>query len=158
MFRQTAAVPPIPYAILQNFTFDVGPTASVDGGKVPLQDGKWSDPEGGSTFTLHHAHAFGDLDGDRAADAVVILIEASGGSGSFSYLFAIKNRGGVPEQLGEPEWLGDRTVIERVTIDRRGVIAVRYVTHKDGDPACCPTMRIEDRYRVDNGRLVGLTN
>jgi hypothetical protein len=71
-------------------------------------------------------------------------------------MFAILNRDGRPVQLGEPEWLGDRTVIQRLSIDRKGIIAVRYVTHKDGDRACCPTMRIEDRYRVENGKLVGI--
>ena len=140
---------------LQNFTYDLGENSNVDGGKVPLVKGRWADPASGSSFTLHPVHALGDLDGDGAADAIAILVEASG-TGSFSYLFAIANQGGTPVQLGEPEWLGDRTVIQRVTIDRKGGISVRYITHKDGDPACCPTMKIEDRYRIENGKLVGL--
>ena len=37
---------------LQNFTFDLGDSSSVDDGKVPLANGKWVDPDGGSTFTL----------------------------------------------------------------------------------------------------------
>jgi hypothetical protein len=67
------------------------------------------------------------------------------------------NRDGRAVQLGEPEWLGDRTVVERLTIDRNGIISVRYVTHGDDDPACCPTMKIEDRYRVAKGKLIGIT-
>jgi hypothetical protein len=151
-----AAFAPLTRASLETLTYDLGPSSSVDGGKVPLAGGKWSDEKGGSSFTLHPTHAIGDLDGDGNADAVAVLVEASGGTGSFSYLFAIMNRDGRPVQLGEPEWLGDRTVIERITIDRKGVISVRYITHADGDPACCPTMKIEDRYRVENGRLIGI--
>ena len=142
---------------LQNFVYDLGPNANVEGGKVPLANGKWTDAESGSTFTLHATHALGDLDGDRAVDGVAILVETSGGTGHFYYLFAIVNRAGKPMQAGEPEWLGDRTVVQRLSIDQKGVITIRYITHADGDPSCCPTMKIEDRYRVDKGKLVGIT-
>jgi hypothetical protein len=151
------ALAPLTRAQLESFTYHLGDSSSVEGGQVPLDGGRWTDPDGGSTFTLHPTHAIGDLDGDGQADAVVVLVESSGGSGSFYYMFALMNRDGKPAQLGEPEWLGDRTVIERLTIDRRGVISVRYVTHGDNDPACCPTMKIDDRYRVEKGKLVGIT-
>jgi len=148
--------PPLTRAQIETFTYDLGDTSSVEGGKVPLVNGRWTDPVGGSTFALHPTHAIGDLDGDGNADAVAILVEAPGGTGSFYYLFAVMNRDGAPVQLGEPDWLGDRTVVERLTIDRKGVISIRYVTHADDDPACCPTMKIEDRYRVEKGKLIGI--
>jgi hypothetical protein len=152
------ARPGLNAADLANFTYDLGEGASVEGGKVPLKDGKWKDPvEGGSTFALDSHQALGDLDGDGTVDAAGIVVEQSTGTGTFYFLFGLLSRGGAAVQAGPPEWLGDRSVIERITIDRKGIISVRYVTHKDGDPSCCPTMRIEDRYRVDNGVLTGIT-
>ena len=154
-----ASAPLAPAApILSDFTFDLGANASVADGKVPLSNGRWKDPaEGGSTFTLLPVHAIGDLDGDGVADAAVVLVEASTGTGTFVYLFAVKNYAEAPTQLGPPEWLGDRTIVERLSIDRKGILSVRFLTHKDSDPECCPTMRINDRFRVENGKLVGLT-
>jgi hypothetical protein len=151
------ALAPLTRAQLETFTYRLDGATSVDGGVVTLTDGRWKDPEGGSTFILHPTHAIGDLDADGHADAVAILVENAGGTGSFYYMFAILNRGGVPVQGGEPEWLGDRTVIQRLTIDRKGIISIRYVTHADGDAACCPTMKIEDRFRVVDGKLIGMT-
>ena len=142
---------------LQNFTYDFGDSSNVEGGKVPLANGKWTDAVSETTFTLHSIHALGDVDGDGSGDAAAIVVESSGGTGSFYYLFAIASRDGKPVQLGEPEWLGDRTVIQRLSIDRKGIITVRYLTHAGGDASCCPTMKIEDRYRIEQGRLVGIT-
>lgn len=144
--------------VLPNFVFDLGPNASVEGGKVPLTNGRWNDPvEGGSSFSLLPVHAIGDLDGDGVADAAVVLVEVSAGTGTFAYLFAIKSHAGSATQLGPPEWLGDRSVVERIAIDKKGILSVRFLTHKDGDPECCPTLRINDRFRVDGGKLVGIT-
>jgi hypothetical protein len=152
-----ALLAPLTRAHLESFTYYLGAASSVDGGRVPLANGTWMDADSGSTFTLHSTHDIGDLDGDGNADAVAIVVENAGGTGSFYYMFALLNRDGTPEQAGEPEWLGDRTVVQRLSIDRAGVITVRYVTHGDNDPACCPTMKIEDRFRVENGKLVGIT-
>ena len=92
---------------LKSFTYDLGESASVEGGKVPLADGQWKDPaEGGSSFSLLLIHAIGDLDGDGKPDAVAILVEATPGTGSFSYLFALLARDDGATQAGPPEWLG----------------------------------------------------
>jgi hypothetical protein len=152
------AKPGLTLGDLRSFTYDLGESASVEGGKVALVDGQWKDPaDGGSSFSLLPLHALGDLDGDGLTDAVGILVESAPGTGSFSYMFALLSRDGGAAQAGPPEWLGDRSVIERLTIDRKGIVTVRYRTHKDGDRECCPTLRIDDRYRLENGVLTGIT-
>jgi hypothetical protein len=143
---------------LANFAYTLGEGASVEGGKVPLKDGTWTDSGvGGSTFELDPHHAIGDLDNDGIPDAAAIVVERSQGSGTFYYLFALLSRDGKPVQAGPPDWLGDRSKIDRLSIDRKGTLSVRYVTHKDSDPECCPTLRIEDRFRIQNGVLIGIT-
>ena len=113
--------PGMTLADLRSFTYDLGEAASVEGGQVPLANGQWKDPaEGGSSFSLLPIHALGDLDGDGKGDAVGIIVEATAGTGSFSYMFALLARESGPVQAGPPEWLGDRSVIDRVTIDRKG--------------------------------------
>jgi len=144
------------FADLQNFTYSLGENSSVADGKVPLSNGRWTDPRSGNRYALLGVHAIGDLNRDGVADAVAVVTEHSGETGVFSYLFAIEPSPAGPAQLGEPEWLGDGTVVQRLQIDRNGVITVRYLTHREGDAACCPTMKIEDRFRVEHRRLRGI--
>ena len=138
------------FADLAHYTYDFGPE---DKRTVTLKDGKGTDADE-NVFDLMKLHAIGDLDGDKQPDAAAMLEESSEGSGHFYYLFVLLNKGGKLVQIEHPEWLGDRSVIQRVTINR-GVLAVRFITHKDTDPACCPTRQVENRYRVVNGKLVG---
>src|SRR5688500_15249094 len=147
---------PVTLRDLEHFTYDLGENSNVEGGKVPLANGQWTDVSGGSTFKLHPVHALGDLNADGAVDGVAILTESTGGTGTFYYMFALLSADGPPLQAGAPEWLGDRSRIERLSIDRKGIITLRFVTHKDSDPSCCPTLRIEDRFRVENGKLIGI--
>ena len=148
-FFQLASGPT--FTDLANFTYHFGPE---DKRRVSLEDGTGKDADD-STFELLKLHAIGDLDSDKQPDAAAMLMESSGGSGRFYYLFVLLNKGGKLVQIEHPEWLGDRSVIQRVTINR-GVLAVRFITHKDEDPACCPTRQVENRYRVVAGKLVGL--
>jgi hypothetical protein len=145
---QTAFVPT--FADLANFTYNFGPQ---DKRTIVLKDGQGSADY--STFELMKLYAIGDLDGDKQPDAAAMIAEDGGGSGHFYYLFVLLNKGGTLVQIEHPEWLGDRSVIQRVTINR-GVLAVRFVTHRDSDPACCPTRQVENKYRVVAGKLVGL--
>ena len=144
---QTAFVPT--FTDLANATYNFGPE---DKRVIELKDGQGSADY--STFELMKLHAIGDLDGDKQPDAAAMVAEDGGGSGHFYYLFVFLNKDGKLMQIEHPEWLGDRSVIQRVAINR-GVLSVRFVTHRDSDPACCPTRQAENKYRVVGGKLVG---
>ena len=111
-------------------------------GKAKLTDGKFFEPyEPGSAsgiyLTLREHVAYGDLNSDGAADAVVILEASGGGSGTFRYVAAVVNEGGQPRHVASA-LLGDRVRIESLAI-QAGRIVVGLIGHGPGDALCCPT-------------------
>ena len=96
--------------------------------------------------------AFGDLDGDGFADAVVVVYVSGGGSGTFKYLVAVVDRDGEPVQAARVS-LGDRVLVRSLTITS-GQIVAQAVTHRAGDGLCCPTLEITRDFALRNGELV----
>ena len=94
--------------------------------------------------------AFGDLDHDGLEDAAVILASQSGGSGTFKYLMAMRNTGNVPQQL-DSILLGDRVQISALSI-ADGQVRLEKLQAGPGDPACCPSQRVQEAYRLRDGR------
>jgi hypothetical protein len=125
---------------------------------VKLTDGKYEgEPfvEGGASrpmVTFVEPMALGDLDGDGVDDAAVLLVENSGGSGSFVYLAAILNRGGKPENIAT-QLLGDRVQVQSLTIES-GKIVVEALTHSPDDAMCCPTQESTQTYELQGNELV----
>jgi len=104
---------------------------------------------------LHpEVYAFGDLNGDGVDDAAVILIESSGGSGSFIYLAAVINEDGTPVNVAT-QFVGDREQVKAISIED-GEITLNMVTHGPDDPMCCPTQEVTKRYRLAGDQLVEL--
>ena len=128
---------------------------------VKLSAGEYTGPpfvEGGSsrpTIALQ-TYAPGDLDQDGAADAVVVLVENSGGSGSFIYLAAVLNENGVPVNTSTI-LLGDRVKVQSVQV-ADGQIRVMALSHAPDDPLCCPTQQVEMNYLLNSGQLIQLEN
>jgi hypothetical protein len=125
---------------------------------IQLTDGTYEgEPfvEGGAsrpTVTFIEPYAFGDLNGDGVDDAVVLLVESSGGSGSFVYMAAVLNQGGKPENV-DTVLLGDRAQVQSLTITD-GQINVTLVTHGPDDPMCCPTQEAGQTYELQENKLV----
>jgi heat shock protein HslJ len=110
---------------------------------VTLVDGRWEGepyvPGAASrprVFLVDNLRLTGDIDGDGADEAVVLLVQDSGGSGEFSYVAVVGHRNGKTENL-DTKPIGDRVQIRAARIEGSRV-ALDVVRAGPEDPACCP--------------------
>lgn len=98
-----------------------------------------SDPAqpGYAAIVMTDSIAFGDLDGDGAADAAAVFVENYGGTGQFVSVAAFLNRGGMPVYAAS-HFVDDRALINAFAI-YNGEIYLDAVVHGFEDPGCCPT-------------------
>ncbi len=120
-------------------------------GKAKLTDGTFFEPyepgaASGVHLTLSEHVAYGDLNGDGATDAAVILYASGGGSGTWRYLTAVLNRQGQPQHVASAD-LGDRVGINSLAIDD-GRIVVQMVAHGPHDALCCPSQKVTRVFRL----------
>jgi hypothetical protein len=120
-------------------------------GTVTLTDGVWEgEPwvEGGASRPrVGLAPDFlrrGDVDGDGADEALVIVWQSSGGSGTFNYIALLDQVDGAWRNTATTA-LGDRVRVTDATIGPQGV-DVSVIEHDEDDPACCPTRTAIRRY------------
>ncbi len=97
-------------------------------------------------------YSVGDLNGDLAEDAAVILATSGGGSGTFISLEAVVNDQGTPHHVATAN-LGDRTRVKSLFIES-GIITVDMVTHGPSDPMCCPTLETTNHYKLEGDTLI----
>lgn len=126
---------------------------------VTLTDGQYDgallQPGGAARPRLIFAGSLvarGDLDRDGGAEAVVLLAESSGGSGTFNYLAVVAAQDGKPVNVAT-ELLGDRVQLRSMTIID-GQIIVDLVAHGPGDAMCCPTLKGRRKLALNGDRLV----
>lgn len=141
--------------LLKNMTYQGiydGPVTLADGLYVgePFVEGGASKP----TITLFPMTAFGDLNNDGVHDAAVLLVENSGGSGSFVYLAAVLNNENIPENVSTL-LLGDRVAPESIAIVN-GEIVLEAATHAEDDPLCCPSLKTRMTYSLQDGGLTAV--
>lgn len=129
-----------------------------DLGKVQLSNGQYKQQAGsGSTQANQVAFvssATGDLNGDGAQDAAVVLAAQTGGTGSFYSLVAVLSDGGA-RQAGT-DFLGDRIRLQSLTIEQ-GQVVVRMLVAGPKDPLCCPSTKVARTYGLRSGSLVLLS-
>ena len=146
------AAPPLTAEALRNASYHA---EYVEQGRVTLHGGRYENAgETPVRITLLDLTAFGDLDGDGAVDAAVLLACETGGSGVFVQLAPVLNRQGRPLNP-DTTFLGDRVKVERLRIEV-GQVVVDLVTQGPDDPRCCPTRREARFYRL-RGRALELT-
>ena len=104
------------------------------------------------SISLASQMAFGDLNGDGAGDAAVLLAENYGGSGVFVSLVALLNQKSQPVQAGSI-LIDDRPVINSLGI-KDGQIFLDATVHGPNDPGCCAAKQTRQTYRFIAGKLV----
>lgn len=140
---------------LPNLTY---PIDVVPSGEVTLVDGTYSEPAapGSATMTtvqLGAQQAYGDLNGDGVDDAATTLVADPGGSGTFIYLSAVLDEGGVGVPVSTV-LLGDRVEITHLSIFEEQ-ITVELLTVAEGEPmAAEPTVKVTQVYQLQDNQLV----
>jgi len=84
------------------------------------------------TTSIFGRPVYGDLDGDGTNDAVMLLVQNSGGSGIFYYVAAAFNTNGTFTGTNA-KFLGDRISPQNIEI-RDGLIIVNYADRKVDEP------------------------
>ena len=155
----TTGIPALSEDALKNATYrslDVEPPEYQGGGTMRLVDGSYTlqDPNGTlpDYQVTYLQSASGDLNGDGAPDAVVVLAANPGGSGTFVYLVPAINLGGVVENASST-FLGDRVQIQDLSISDGAVHLDMLVAGPD-DPLCCPSQPVNQTYVFKDGRLL----
>jgi hypothetical protein len=131
----TAALQPVTEEAVMNGTFTI-----QDGNQtVQLANGKYETGQGADYVmaTVVPPVAFDDLNGDGVTDAVVVLAENYGGSGTFMTLLPVLAAPeGASPQKGVS--LGDRVQVRSVSISE-GTVSVSLLAQGSNDPMCCPS-------------------
>ena len=94
----------------------------------------------------------GDLNHDSLDDGIAVLSIETGGSGVFIYLIGVINQQGQPVQVAE-YFLGDRIKIDSLRIED-AILLIDIQTHKETDPACCPTESITKKFVIEDQEFV----
>jgi hypothetical protein len=135
-------------------------TYMIDGRSVALVEGKSviEVVPGAASQTVVEvsgAPVIGDLDHDGLADAALLLVETTGGSGTFYHVAAAFNHDG--QFVGTPAvLLGDRIVPQHLSI-RYGVVIIDYLDRRPGEAMATPPSQEASKYLVARaGRLADI--
>jgi len=148
-----------PYMILEQLKYLEFPSEYAIYGRIKLLNGEYIeeyDEQSGPGLAINLSEfiAVGDLDGDGINDAAAILATYPGGSGTFYDLYAIYN-GGFYIYSAANIFLGNNLELNSIWIED-SKIYIDMVTHKEGDPACCPTDEVIKTFKLENNELIEL--
>jgi heat shock protein HslJ len=110
---------------------------------APFEEGGSSRP----SVILADLMVSGDLTADGTDEHAALLVESSGGSGSFTYLAVIANRGAELVNV-DTTLIGDRVQVRSLAIEN-GYVQLEYLTTGPGEGACCPSRRVRQSFGVE---------
>ncbi len=123
---------------------------------VQLEDGQYQDENlTGTDYVSVIVTDFivrGDLTGGGENEAVAIIAENYGGSGTFVFLVVYQFINGEAVFLTST-FLDDRPLINHLAVED-GEIFVDVVIHAKDDPLCCPTKATTRRYFLNGVNLI----
>lgn len=147
-------IPGISPEHIRNAEYQLGFAAQVR--TVQLKDGQYEEgTPGGTDFVSVSVTDFiarGDLNGDGENEAVAVVAENYGGSGTFVFLAVYQY---VNEQATflTSIFLDDRPLINNLAVED-GEIFVNAVIHNTDDPMCCPTLETTRHYLLNGTNLI----
>ena len=123
---------------------------------VQLADGRYQEGTPGSedyiSVSVTDFIARGDLNGDGENEAVAIVTENYGGSGSFVFL-AVYQYFNDEAIFLTSIFLDDRPLINTLVVED-GEVFVDAIVHDKDDPMCCPTLATTRRYLLNGVNLI----
>jgi hypothetical protein len=150
----TPDIPGISFDQIRNSSYQLGFSDQVR--QVQLTDGKYQvGTPGGVEYvsvTMTDSFAGGDLNGDGENEAVAIVGENYGGSGTFVFLVVYQYVNDEPVFLTST-FLDDRPMINGPAVED-GEIFLDAVTHNTDDPMCCPTLETTRHYLLNGVNLI----
>ena len=146
---ETPTLIPLTYEFMRNMRY----FEPYSNKAVKLVDGSYQDGSGANYLSIKLAdvYAIGDLNGDSVNDAVAILAENTGGSGSFISLVVVMYINGQPAQIAME--IGDREQVKAVTIKDQ-LLSLDMVVHQPNDSACCPSLPKAETYILTTYGLI----
>jgi hypothetical protein len=132
-------------------------TYVVEGQPVALINGKAATRAAPGSVTQVTTMTFGepvigDLNGDGAPDAAVMLVQNPGGSGTFYYVAAAINTDNGAQGTNAI-LLGDRVAPQNIEI-RNGQILANYADRAPGEPMTAPPSVGVTKYLIYNGSIL----
>jgi len=134
------------------------PLDNTSTGKAQLKNGVFEEPvaPGSATTTnirLGNEQTSGDLNGDGAEDAAVILVADHGGSGTFTYLALVINENGTAKPVASI-LLGDRIVVKSLAIQHGKVIVTLLTRKTDESMSTEPKLEVTRTFILQGDTLV----
>lgn len=142
----------------KNFTYQPY-CAGEDTQKVTVKNGEFSEEKEMDGFTDRFFFkvfdvTYGDLEGDKAVEAIVLTVCNTGGTGNFTEGFVYRMKGAKPSLIARIQG-GDRADGGlRSAVVENGLLVVDRNEAGPNSGACCPEFGVKTTYKLSGTRLI----
>jgi hypothetical protein len=132
--------------------------SGVEDSPVTLSNGQWQGApyvEGGASRPrvglAKDFYITGDLNADGKPEAVVMLWQAGGGTGRYTYIAVMSRQNGDIKNIATA-LVGDRVKLRSAAIEA-GEVILEVLQAGENDAMCCPTMLATRHWSLKNMQL-----